>query len=56
MAALGLNSTALASLLNDTSADPAKHAEYAAIEQMRLAELKLITTGDHACVSVHARE
>ena len=56
MITLGINDTALAALLADPGSDPAKHAEYAAIEAMRLAELELITTGDAACVSVHPGE
>ena len=56
MATLGLNDTALAALLADPNTDPAKHLEYAAIEAMRLDELKLITTGDASCVSVHPGE
>ena len=56
MVTLGINDTALAALLADPASDPAKHAEYAAIEAMRLAELELITTGDAACVSVHPGE
>ena len=53
MVTLGLNATALAALLADPSTDPAKHAEYAAVEAMRLDELALISTGDAACASVH---
>ena len=56
MVTLGLNDTALAALLVDPGSDPDKHLEYTAIETMRLDELKLITTGDATCVSVHPGE